>query len=52
MNKILYDKCVQATSQYHPHMVNRIAPDDGLAYLICMRDLATARGGVQDFKMH
>ena len=34
MNEILYDKCVQATSQYHPFMVNRIETDDGLAYLI------------------
>ena len=47
MNEILYDKCVQATSQFHPHMVNRIAPDNGLAYLICMRELVTARGGAR-----
>ena len=47
MNEILYDKCVQATSQYHPFMVNRIAVDNGLAYLICMRDLVTARGGAR-----
>ena len=47
MNEILYDRCVQATSQYHPFMVNRIAPDNGLSYLICMRDLVTARGGAR-----
>ena len=47
MSEILYDKCVQSTSQYHPFMVNRIASDDGLAYLICMRDLVTARGGAR-----
>ena len=47
MSELLYDKCVQATSQYHPHMVNRIASDNGLAYLICMRDLVTARGGAR-----
>ena len=49
MNEILYmyDKCVQATSQYHPFMVNRIAPDNGLSYLICMRDLVTSRGGAR-----
>ena len=47
MNEILYDKCVQATSQFHPHMANRIAPDNGLAYLICMRDLVTSRGGAR-----
>ena len=28
-------------------MVNRIAVDNGLAYLICMRDLVTARGGAR-----
>ena len=28
-------------------MVNRIATDNGLAYLICMRDLVTARGGAR-----
>ena len=31
MNEILYGKCVQAASQYHPYMVNRIAVDNGLA---------------------
>ena len=47
MNEILYGKCVQETSQYHPFMVNRIPPDNGLSYLICMRDLVTARGGAR-----
>ena len=27
MNEILYDRCVQATSQYHPFMIRRHRPN-------------------------
>ena len=53
MNEILYDKCVQATSQYHPFMVNRIAPDNGLSYLTCNAcGIQSLHAVVRDFKMH